>query len=63
MHGPAAPVVERVARRGDFVLRGHRGWLYKKVTSIVKFRKVKGDDDIYVPYNDVDDLKLTGKFL
>ena len=45
MHGPAAPVVERVARRGDFVLRGHRGWLYKKVTSIVEFEKVKGDDD------------------
>ena len=46
MHGPAAPVVERVARRGDFVLRGHRGWLYKKVTSIVEFRKEKGDDDL-----------------
>ena len=63
MHRPAAPVVERVASRGDFVLRGHRGWLYKKVTSIVKFRKVKGDDDIYVPYNDDGDLRLTGKFL
>ena len=48
MHRPAAPVVERVARRGHFVLRGHRGWLYKKVTSIVEFRKVKGDDDISI---------------
>ena len=45
---PATPVIEklRVARRGDFVLRGHRCRLYKKVTSIVEFRKVKGDDDI-----------------
>ena len=61
MHGPAAPVVERVARRGHFVLRGHRGWLYKKVTSIVKFMKVKGDDDISI--NCEGDLRLTGKFL
>ena len=61
MHGPAAPVVERVARRGDFVLRGHRGRLYKKmVTSIVEFEKVKGDD-IFIDCED--DLKLTGKFL
>ena len=61
MHGPAAPVVERVARRGHFVLRGHRGWLYKKVTSIVEFRKVKGGDDISMNYEG--DIKLTGKFL
>ena len=46
MQRPAAPVVERVSRRGDFVLRGHRGGLYKKVTSIVEFMKVKGDDDV-----------------
>ena len=63
MHGPAAPVVERVARRGDFVLRGHRGWLYKKVTSIVEFRKEIEAMMTYVPYNDDGDLKLTGKFL